>query len=117
MTPGNYYLLFLTDNSHSQAEANENNNVRAVAVTVTPANLDLVVTGATGPASSPLGPIDVPGRSRTRGRTRPEATGRITSTSPRTMRYDAHDSLRGSSFVSASPVIDGGRAIPGSLRP
>ncbi len=115
VTPGNYYLLFLTDNSHSQAEANENNNVRSVAVTVTPANLDLVVTGATGPASSPLGAIDVSWTVKNQGT---DPAGGYWSDYVYLSTDDALDGsdlFAGSSFVSASPVIDGGSSYTRTL--
>ncbi|NCR78336.1 MAG: Na-Ca exchanger/integrin-beta4, partial [Microcystis aeruginosa K13-06] len=52
-TPGNQYLLFVTDQSNSQGEVNENNNIAAVPITLTAP--DLIVSNASVPATGTIG--------------------------------------------------------------
>ena len=52
-TPGNQYLLFVTDSTDSQGETNGTNNTKAVAINI--AAPDLQVTAATAPTTAVLG--------------------------------------------------------------
>ncbi|MCA2813573.1 MAG: hypothetical protein IM477_13910, partial [Microcystis sp. M090S1] len=52
-TPGNQYLLFVTDRDNYQGEINENNNLAAVAISLTAP--DLIVSNASVPATGTVG--------------------------------------------------------------